>query len=241
MEIDVFLDVVRRRRSVRNFKPDPIPRGSVEKILEAARWAMSGANGQPWEFVVVKKKSLREKIIQIHKESRCHVRTIEETRIKELRHPAFASPEEEPGWKNAPVFILVCADPRTFQATVLSSHFYAGEGAPMATFLKNVANATQLIHLAAAAMGLGAQWVSVNNTWEPQVKQALGIPPLLVIHTVVPIVYPSRKVAPPYRRKLDEIVHYDGYDKSKFRTDEQVQEFLVNLRRRTMPAYHTKK
>ncbi|MDZ4245932.1 MAG: nitroreductase family protein, partial [Dehalococcoidia bacterium] len=125
MEIDAFLDLVRRRRSVRRFKPDPLPEGSVEKILDAARWAMSGANGQPWEFIVVKDKALKDKIVQAHKESRRHVRVIEETRIKEFRHPGVSSQEEEPGFKDAPVFIVVCADPRTFQATVLSSQFYA--------------------------------------------------------------------------------------------------------------------
>lgn len=237
MEIDAFLDLVHRRRSVRRFKPAPIPEGYVEKILEAARWAMSGANGQPWEFVVVKDKKLREKIVSIYRDSRKHVRIIEETRLKELRHPAFSGPDDETGWKDAPVLIVVCADPRTFQATVLSSHFYMGEGAPLATFLKNVANATQLIHLAAAALGLGGQWVSVNNTWEGPVKELLGIPPVLAVQTIVPIGYPVRKPAPPYRRKLNEVVHYDGYDKSRFRSDEQVQEFLVSLRQRTQPSY----
>ncbi|MBI4334686.1 MAG: nitroreductase family protein [Chloroflexi bacterium] len=47
MEIDAFLDLVRRRRSIRRFKPDPVPEEYIEKILEAGRWAMSGANGQP--------------------------------------------------------------------------------------------------------------------------------------------------------------------------------------------------
>lgn len=48
-----FFKVVKKRRSIRSFKPDPIPEGAVEQILDAARWAISGANGQPWEFVVV--------------------------------------------------------------------------------------------------------------------------------------------------------------------------------------------
>ncbi len=237
MEIDAFLDLVHRRRSVRSFKPDAIPDGSVEKILEAARWAMSGANGQPWEFVVVRDQKLREGIVRVFEGSRAHVRIIEETRAKELRHPAFSGATDDVGWRNAPVFIVVCSDPRTLQATVLSSHFYMGEGAPLATYLKNVANATQLIHLAAAACGLGAQWVSVNNTWEAPVKELLGIPPVLNVHTIVPIGYPVSKLAPPYRRKLNEVVHYDVYDKSRARSDEQIQEFLALLRQRTVPSY----
>ena len=44
MEIDELLELVRKRRSIRQFKPDPIPDEHVEKIIETARWAMSGAN-----------------------------------------------------------------------------------------------------------------------------------------------------------------------------------------------------
>src|SRR6266702_4101048 len=53
-DYDTLIELVRNRVSVRNLKPDPIPDEYVDKILEIGRWAMSGANGQPWEFVVVK-------------------------------------------------------------------------------------------------------------------------------------------------------------------------------------------
>ena len=49
-DYDTLLELVRNRVSVRKLKPDPIPDEYVQKILEIGRWAMSGANGQPWEF-----------------------------------------------------------------------------------------------------------------------------------------------------------------------------------------------
>ena len=61
---DMLLNLVKTRMSVRKFRPDPIPEDTVSKILEVARWAMSGANSQPWEFIVVTdpeiKKQLRD-------------------------------------------------------------------------------------------------------------------------------------------------------------------------------------
>ena len=48
-----FMDVVRKRRSVRRFKPDPVPDEEIRYILEAARLAPSWANTQCWHFVVV--------------------------------------------------------------------------------------------------------------------------------------------------------------------------------------------
>ena len=53
---DHLLTLVKNRRTIRKFKPDPLPEGSVEKIIEVARWAPSGFHTQPWEFVVVQKE-----------------------------------------------------------------------------------------------------------------------------------------------------------------------------------------
>ena len=238
MDVKAFLDLVKKRRSIRRFKPEPVPDSSIDQILEAARWAMSGANGQPWEFVVVKDKDLIEKIARVRRDCQHHTRVIEESRVGELRHAAYAVPADEmPGFKDAPVVIVICADPRAYQATVLAAHFYAGDGGPMATFHKSIANATQLIHLAAAVLGLGAQWISVDSTWENQVKKILGIPQILSVQTIIPIGYAPYKIAPPYRRKLKEMVHYNKYDLAKFRTDEQMQEYLLSLRKHTNPAY----
>lgn len=240
-EIDALLRLSKKRRSIRRFLPDPVPEGAIEKILEVARWAMSGANGQPWEFIVVTDNKLREKIVQIHKDSRQHLRFIEETRKTEYMHPAYATPESgRPSFADAPVFILVCGDLRTLQATVISTHFYIGEGGPHAVFYKNIANATQLIHMAVAALGLGSQWISINTGWEWQLKELLNIPHPIGVHTLIPVGYPAYKPPAPYRRKLSEIVHYNGYDTRKFRDDKQIQEFLEKLRQRTIAGYQVK-
>ncbi len=50
------------RRSIREFKPDPIPEDVLERLLEAMHQAPSGKNAQPWKFIVVKDKILKEKI-----------------------------------------------------------------------------------------------------------------------------------------------------------------------------------
>lgn len=62
---DELLELVKNRRSVRWFKPDSIPDEYIDKIIEVARWAPSGFHTQPWEFVVIKKKELRNKIADI--------------------------------------------------------------------------------------------------------------------------------------------------------------------------------
>jgi len=48
-----LLEAIRSRRAIRRFKKEPVPPELIEKILEAARWAPSSADSQPWEFIVI--------------------------------------------------------------------------------------------------------------------------------------------------------------------------------------------
>lgn len=51
------LGILRRVRSVRDFRPDPIPDQDLAEILEVARWTGSGGNSQPWTFVIVRDRA----------------------------------------------------------------------------------------------------------------------------------------------------------------------------------------
>lgn len=60
--LQAFLELVRTRRSTRNFKPDPVPDALLDELLEAARWAPSGFNLQPTHFVVVTDPDVKKKL-----------------------------------------------------------------------------------------------------------------------------------------------------------------------------------
>ena len=62
-----FYEVIRTRRSVRSYKPDPIPQKVLNKVLDAARIAPSGSNRQPWGFIVVKDEDLKSLIRRVKK------------------------------------------------------------------------------------------------------------------------------------------------------------------------------
>ncbi|MFC2018816.1 nitroreductase family protein [Chloroflexota bacterium] len=238
MKIDELLDLLRARRSIRRFKPDPIPNEYLEKMIEAARWAPSGANAQPWEFIIIKDPKTKQTMAELYRQVLKESYFIEQTRVEELRHHQLSSPRDDlPGFKDAPALIVVCGDRRTYQASVLSGRFIGGEGGLDGTYQKNIGNATYSLILAAAALGLGAQWVTVGGVWEQLLKPLLDVPPILLIHTVVPVGYPAYEPATPYRRSAAEIVHSERYDRSKFRSGDQIIEFLGLLRRHTKPAY----
>jgi 5,6-dimethylbenzimidazole synthase len=231
MPIDAFLNLARKRRSTRMFKPDAVADDSVDKILEAARWAMSGANAQPWEFIVIKdqetKKKLGEAYLWITEASM----KVELTRLPEYSHSKFSrvNLSDLRGyilWTHAPVIIAVLGDARTLQASNMTGRYFEEH-----TFTNNLANVTHMIHLAAAALGLGAQWVTIMQPVGEMMKPILGIPPALKLFTLVPIGHPAQRVTS-YRRELSEMVHYEKYNMSKFRSQDEIQEFIKSLRRR---------
>jgi nitroreductase len=62
MDSKELLELMVARRSIRAFKPDPVPDEIVTRILEAARWCQSASNRQPWRFIVIKNRDLLTKI-----------------------------------------------------------------------------------------------------------------------------------------------------------------------------------
>ena len=50
-----FLDILKTRKSIRRYKPDPVPEDMLDKILEAARWAPSSMNNQPWRILFARR------------------------------------------------------------------------------------------------------------------------------------------------------------------------------------------
>ncbi|MBU0703997.1 MAG: nitroreductase family protein [Chloroflexi bacterium] len=59
-----LLALLKSRRSIRRYRPDPVPDEMVEQLLEAGRWAPSASNRQPWAFVVVRDEAIRREVAQ---------------------------------------------------------------------------------------------------------------------------------------------------------------------------------
>jgi nitroreductase len=60
-----LFETVEKRRSIRKFRPNPIPDRDLKKILEAGRLAPSGGNRQPWSFIVVRKPETKKKLAAV--------------------------------------------------------------------------------------------------------------------------------------------------------------------------------
>ncbi len=235
-EYDRLLKLAKKRRSIRRYSSAPISDGDVEKIIEVARWAMSGANAQPWEFVIVKDPETRKRIFELYKLHRKQTDVFNRVLIPELRHPVTGTLDAgQPSFRDAPVIIAVCGDTRTLLATSLAAEIMGYE---RFTYHSNVAAATMMVHLAAASLGLGSQWVSTTPIWEGELKALLGVPEWYTISQIVPIGYADYTPIPSYRREVSEIMHNEKFDMTKFRTDEQIVEYIEDLRNRSRGTYY---
>ncbi len=59
-----FYEVIKKRKSIRKYKSDPIPKDVLDRILEAGRIAPSAKNIQPWRFIIVKDQEIKKQVAQ---------------------------------------------------------------------------------------------------------------------------------------------------------------------------------
>jgi 5,6-dimethylbenzimidazole synthase len=164
-------EAIARRRDMRSFLPDPIPRETLARILGAAHKAGSVGFMQPWNFIVIEDVTIRQTV-------RAHVEA-ERLRAAEAfdasRRDAYLSFKLE-GILDAPLNICVTCDRQRFGPAVLGRHTIPQ------TDLYSTCAAIQNLWLAARAEGIGVGWVSILRPEE--LRKALGIP-----DHVVPVAY----------------------------------------------------
>jgi nitroreductase len=213
MKYEDFLELLKYRRTIRSFKPDPIPEDYVTKILDAAHYAMSGANSQPWEFIVVKETEMKKKVVDAYL-STWNVSTEEKDKVKAMMG----------GWGVAPVYLLILYDPRKMFGSVMAARMILDK-----TLFSSMGHLSMVVHLAAASLGLGAQRVSIVR--QTPFREILGYPEPLELDCIVPLGYRNYEPGPPLRFPTEELVHFDKYNMGKYLRDEDFLKYLERIRK----------
>lgn len=223
-----LIQCVRGRRSIRSFKKTPVPDEVILKILEAGRWAPSGGNSQPWEFIVVKQRNTLEKICEIFVTDR-------EQRVRDkVNFPGSSKAY----LATAPALIVVAADPRWKQAyphtdiTPALRRMYAKNQELI--FVQSVAAAVQNMFLAAAALGIGMAWLSgfAEDRMGKKLRRLLKVPEPVHLLTGLPIGYPKATPHTRFRRPLPDLIHDETYDPSRLKSDDFFRNYCENERNR---------
>jgi nitroreductase len=200
-----LLEAIRTTRSLRRFRPDPIPDEVLRELLEAATSAPSGGNSQSWRFVIIRDPEMRRRVGALYKEgwdeyappSRLAGITDprERRRVESAYHLGAHMGDE------APVLVLFCA-PRP--ASVASAFAARTGGA-------SVYPAVQNLLLAARARGIGGCLTTIHLYREAQVKAAVGIPDDVDTYALVPLGYPRDNFGPLRRKPVEEVSFLDRW------------------------------
>ena len=232
MDYNSLLDLLKKRRTIRRFRPDPVPDEYIEKIIEAARWAPSGLNTQPWEFFVVKRKELRKQIVDLISKDLNRIREMDDTREtwQKKKMTTSDSAKRGMGYGDAPVFIILFGDPRVNQGLPMGVRYNADMRQMIYT--SGLASAFLYMHLAATSLGLASQWATLIR--EPyihcMVKKLLGIPHGFDVYDMMALGYPGFEPKPKFMRDPEKMIHFDECLPDEFRSDEEVRDFIVRTR-----------
>jgi nitroreductase len=204
-----LMSAIRQRRSVRVYKTGKISEAQLETILEAARWAPSGANTQPWEFVVTCDRNKMKRVREIYSN---------EWRDRKREDPVHYKGLKKDYVGDVSVLVLVCGDARTKEVYLTTRQPADREK----LFQASIANAVQQMMLAAAAMNLGTVWVSVREEVEPELRKLFKVPAALRLLWVVPIGHARNWPKAKPRRPVAAFTHYEIYDAKKLRRDSDI-------------------
>jgi 5,6-dimethylbenzimidazole synthase len=227
---EALMDVARNRMTNRAFAPWEIPREHFEMILEAARHAPSGANAQPWHYIVVTDPAVKQAIGQ------CFV---DEQQHRARLRMGFPTPNYS-GVKTAPGLIVIVADFRFIKAfPVLNDgsdldRLYKQNAERI--LLQSVAASTMSAHLAAAALGYAVWWITAigQEDIQSRVKPLLGVPDELAVIDVMCFGPPLKPSYKRWKKRLDQIMSWDRFNPDNRMTDAQIDEWVRTTRHKVM-------
>lgn len=225
-----ILDAIRTRRSIRAFRPDPVPREVLAELLDVCRWAPSGRNAQPWHFAVLGgavldevKAGLDEKVRTSWDGSSLTNRNPDIPRT--APYPDSLLPRMEslrqcinsillpPGTENL--------DEKRAEYRAKGQRFHDAPNAiviycddPSPTVMGSVGIVSQTICLAALAFGLGTCIMGGSVMWPELYREILGIPEGMPIATSIAIGYVDSddpiNTFERLREPLDSLVEWHG-------------------------------
>lgn len=172
------LEAIRARRTVRAYRPDPVPRELLEQVLDAGRWAPTSGNAQPWEFVRVVTPEVREALVA-------------------STYGGYARTAPAQAWLGeAPEMLVVCVN------ALRTAARYGEEGRAFAAL--DVAAAVQNMLVAATSLGLGAAWI--GGFRPDEARAALRLDRDLEPLGLVALGFAREEPPVPYRLPLADIL-----------------------------------
>ncbi|HKA16455.1 MAG TPA: nitroreductase family protein [Myxococcota bacterium] len=194
---------MRTLRAVRRLRPDPIPAPVLERVLEAASWAPTGGNVQPWRVIAVRDRALVKRLGELYskrwfaysKQHMAHLEGAPEALRAKTERMIDAGNYLAEHFADTPVVLVFCFNPKLMAITDLQQGRVSVVGG--ASIYTAVENAL----LACRAEGLGCVLTTLLCEVEPEVRELLAIPEPWATAAGVPIGYPLRRGHGPISRR----------------------------------------
>jgi nitroreductase len=182
MVMNPVIEAIKSRRAIRSFEDKPVPDQTIQTLLEAATYAPSAINIQPWKFTVVTNKEAMKQ-------------------LSDMAKPALIRMLPDVGDEGLMGLKKRLSDPQYnifYNAPLLI--FVSGIKSPYAIY--DCSMAAQNMMLAAYSLGIGSCWIgtAVHTANDPKVKADLGVPEDHEVHAAIIFGYPKGAPKAPLRR-----------------------------------------
>jgi F420 biosynthesis protein FbiB-like protein len=179
------LELIQSRRSLRRYRPEPVSRALIERLLLAANWSPSAHNRQPWRFVVLESGHQKE-ALALAMAGRLRQDLLADGAA--AQHIEADTQRSYERLTAAPVIILMCL-------SMIDMDQYADHKRGQAEYLmavQSVAMAGQNLLLAAHEAGLGACWLCAPLFCPDVVAETLGLPQDWQPQGLITLGYPAQ-------------------------------------------------
>jgi len=230
---DALMETLHTRVTARVFDRGYLmPRAHIEMVLDAASLAPSGANAQPWHYVVVTNQRTK--------------RVIADAMVDEMARRGRASGRfhavDYNAMGHAPAFLVVLLDPRMtwafpgiMEGSELDQPYHANSERIL---LQSVAASNLAAQLAATALGYQTWWVSALGCdgVRAVIGRELGVPADLQVTDFLLFGPSLVPISPRWKKESSQISSWDRFDMANFRTIEQIDHFVAGNKESRVPA-----
>ncbi|MCS7139617.1 MAG: nitroreductase family protein [Candidatus Nezhaarchaeota archaeon] len=194
-----LLELLRARRTIRVFEDRDVPLELVLKALEAATWAPSAHNSQPWRFIVIGRGEVRRRLVESM--SKKFMEDLIKDGVPRDEAELIVSSSAERFMK-APLLVLFCLAKEDLER-------YPDERRSRAEWImgvQSVAVAIENFLLALHALGLAGCWRCAPLFAQEEVERVLNLPEDYEPQAIVEVGYPAEKPSMPARKPLNQVL-----------------------------------
>jgi nitroreductase len=210
-------EAMKTLKAVRKLRPDPIPDDVLRRVLEAATWAPTGGNRQPWRIVLVKDHAKKQRLGELYSRSwKTYVghyysaipesmpAAARERTIRTLKTGDYLADH----FGETPAIAVFCFNPNEMAITD------SKQKRPSVVGGGSVYTAVENLLIACRAEGLGCVLTTLLCESELEVRELLSIPDPWYTAAAVPIGYPvGRGHGPLTRQVVEKLVFLDSWEK----------------------------